>query len=117
MFAIVVRREDGSVELLDGGETLFANLESIAGAAADASLPALEDFADDREPPADFDGDPDELREILGPFDTWFEGAEAAAGLTKLAEFIRTDEPEVGDALLELAGRLGDGPRFQLDIA
>lgn len=117
MMSIVVRREDGSLEHLAGGEILFANLDVIAEIADATSLPSLEDYADDREPPEDFDGDPEDARELLGPFDTWFDGSNVAPGLQELATAVRDqDEVDVADAVLELAARIEAGPRFHLDV-
>lgn len=39
-------------------------------------MPLLSSFADDREPPLDFDGYPEELAEALGPWTAWFSATE-----------------------------------------
>ena len=47
-------------------------------------MPLLSSFADDREPPLDFDGYPEELAEALGPWTSWFsptEGLRCVEGL------------------------------------
>ena len=47
-------------------------------------MPTLSSFADDREPPPDFDGYPGELAEAIGPWTAWFsptDGLRCVEGL------------------------------------
>jgi hypothetical protein len=57
--------------------------------AEESGLPLLSSFSDQREPPADFDGYPEELSEALGPWQEWFsveEGLRCVHGLLTCLE-------------------------------
>ena len=48
------------------GEVLAANVEALDKIARSANLTPFTAFADNRPVPEDFDGDPDELAEVMG---------------------------------------------------
>jgi hypothetical protein len=48
------------------GKLLLREHEALDGIAIEHGLTPFSDFGDNREVPADFDGDPDELQELLG---------------------------------------------------
>lgn len=114
--ALVIVRPDAPAELLEGGEALLDALEDLDQAAAEAGLRAPGDFGDSREIPEDFDGDLDDLRELMGPSTEWFDAAEAAAEFEALAPEV-AGAPDLVAALTELAGKLRATPGpFRLDI-
>ena len=51
-----------------------------------------------RELPEDFDGDPEEALEIMGPFDEWFDPAEGKAVFQALANVIK-QKPKLAKTL------------------
>lgn len=66
------------------GASLFHAAAALDALAAERGLPPLTSFAEDREPPADFDGTREELGEALGPWTEWFsptEGLRCVEGL------------------------------------
>ncbi|MCY2967846.1 MAG: hypothetical protein NT069_30160 [Planctomycetota bacterium] len=112
------------------GEGLLAELEILEDLADECTLPRLSSFADNREVPEDFDGDPEELAERLGPFDEWFpceEGLECVSSLLaqiegnaeyaaefEMADEIATELRELKRVLKLAAARQG---RFRFEIA
>lgn len=54
------------------GASLFHHAASLDAIAEEHGVPTLSSFADDREPPPDFDGYPEEIAEALGPWTAWF---------------------------------------------
>jgi hypothetical protein len=61
----------------------FKQLDRIASA---AGLPAFTSFGDNRPIPEDFDGDPEELEEVLGPWEEWFaitDGLQVIGGILR----------------------------------
>ena len=58
------------------GAALFHHAATLDAIAEENGLPLLTSFADDREPPPDFDGYPEELAEAIGPWRAWFSPAE-----------------------------------------
>ena len=79
------------------GETLAADLGELEELAADANLTPLSAFMDNRDVPEDFDGEPEELAEAMGPWDEWFEPSDGVAALEALAASV--DELAEGEAL------------------
>src|SRR5262245_28216770 len=61
---------------LGDGAALFHHAAVLDAIAEERGLPLLTSFADDREPPPDFDGYPEELAEALGPWTAWFSTTE-----------------------------------------
>lgn len=71
------------------GASLFHHAADLDAIAEARGLPLLSSFADDREPPADFDGYPEELAEALGPWTVWFsptDGLRCVEGLLTALE-------------------------------
>ena len=54
------------------GASLFHHASALDAIAEEHGVPTLSSFADDREPPPDFDGYPEELAEAIGPWTEWF---------------------------------------------
>lgn len=112
------------------GEVLAANLDVLDEIARSARLTALTAFADHRPIPDDFDGDPDELAEVMGQWTEWFDPIEGRAAMQSLADLIRAGAGaavslevagEVSAELEELARVLGvaasQGVRFRLEMS
>lgn len=75
------------------GAALFHHAAALDAIAEERDLPLLSGFADNREPPPDFDGYPEELIDAIGPWAAWFsptEGLRCVEGLLAALE-----EPEV----------------------
>jgi hypothetical protein len=71
------------------GASLFHHAAVLDALAEDRGLPSLSSFADDREPPPDFDGYPEDLAEALGPWMAWFsptDGLRCVEGLLSALE-------------------------------
>ncbi len=73
------------------GEVLAKEHEGLDLIADLHRLKRFSDFGDNREIPDGFDGSPDDLEDLLGPFDEWFEVAEGLAVFGALVELIETD--------------------------
>lgn len=71
------------------GEILVEELDSLEKVARMAKLTPITAFADNRPIPDDFDGDPDELSEVMGEWTEWFNPAEGQAVIQALADYIR----------------------------
>lgn len=73
---------DGTFE--GDGASLFHHAAALDTLAEEHGLPPLTSFADNREPPPDFDGFPEELIEAIGPWTAWFsttDGLRCVEGL------------------------------------
>ena len=71
------------------GASLFHHAAALDALADENGLPALSSFADDREPPPDFDGYPEELAAAIGPWTAWFspsDGLRCVEGLLSVLE-------------------------------
>lgn len=111
------------------GASLFHYAALLDGIAEERNLPALTSFADDREPPPDFDGYPEELGDALGPWTDWFsstDGLRCVEGLLAALHEprVRADVHSLDvlvddlDALHEvLLAAKRQGARFRLEIA
>jgi hypothetical protein len=73
------------------GEALAANLEALNKIAGSAGLTPFSAFADNRPVPDNFDGDPDDLAEVLGEWTEWFDPAEGRAAVRALADHIKAN--------------------------
>lgn len=82
------------------GEVLAANLEVLDKIARSAKLTPLSAFADNRPIPDDFDGNPDELTDVMGVWTEWFDPAIGQAAMQALADHIK--------ASAKAAKRLGE---------
>jgi hypothetical protein len=60
-------------ELSIEGVDLLEALEKLDKLASHGKVELLSSFADTREVPEDFEGDPDEALEMLGPWNEWFQ--------------------------------------------
>ncbi|WP_018607694.1 hypothetical protein [Uliginosibacterium gangwonense] len=111
------------------GEALAANIEVLEEIADDADLVSLSVLADSREVPVDFDGDSDELIDLLGPSTEWNDAGEGLIVVLALLNHLKTTP----DAAAELSGGEGvieeleelarilqaadaEGVRFRLEI-
>ena len=78
-----------AVTFAGDGASLFHHAAVLDALAEGHGVPALSSFADDREPPPDFDGYPEELAEALGPWTAWFsptDGLRCVEGLLSALE-------------------------------
>lgn len=73
-----------AVTFTGDGASLFHHAATLDALAEERGVPTLSSFADDREPPPDFDGYPEELAEAIGPWTAWFsptDGLRCVEGL------------------------------------
>ncbi len=71
------------------GASLFHHAAVLDLIADEHGVPTLSSFADDREPPPDFDGYPEELADAIGPWNAWFsptDGLRCVEGLLAALE-------------------------------
>ena len=73
------------------GEALAGNVGVLDRIARKAKLTPITAFADNRPVPDDFDGDPDDLAEVLGPWTEWFDPADGRVAFAALADHIRAN--------------------------
>ena len=112
------------------GEILASNYEEIDKIARRAKLTPLSAFADNREIPDDFDGDPDDLAEAMGEWTEWFDPADGLAAMHAIVDHINSnpravkrldDSAEVIAELEELARALSagaaQGAKFRLEMS
>jgi hypothetical protein len=112
------------------GEVLAANFKALDKIARAAKLTPFTAFADSREIPEDFDGDPDDLAELMGDWTEWFDPGEGRAAIQELTDHIKTSPnaskrlDEAGgvvEELEELARVLAvaetEGVRFRLEMS
>lgn len=111
------------------GAALFHHAPALDAIAEERGLPLLSSFADDREPPPDFDGYPEELAEALGPWTAWFSPTDGLRCVEGLLEAL--DDPAVraripaAEAVASDLGALFDvlviakkkHARFRLEVA
>jgi hypothetical protein len=112
------------------GEVLAANYQSLDNIAESARLTLITAFADNRPIPDGFDGHPEELAEVMGDWDEWFDPAEGRAAMQALADHIKTsphaaaqlDDPtdvtqELEEMARVLAAASAQGIRFRLAMS
>jgi len=78
-----------AVAFAGDGAALFHHAATLDALCEEHGLPPLTSFADDREPPPDFDGYPEELVDAIGPWSAWFsptEGLRCVEGLLAALE-------------------------------
>jgi hypothetical protein len=85
------------------GSALAANFEALDKIAGAAKLTKFTAFADNRPVPDDFDGDPDELAEVMGEWTEWFDPATGQAAMQALAKQIKGN-PKAAKLLNDPAG-------------
>jgi hypothetical protein len=88
------------------GACLFHYAPILDAIAEERRLPLLTSFADDREPPQDFDGYPEELVEAIGPWTAWFSPTEGLRCVEGLIEAL--NEPTQRGRIASIAGVLAD---------
>ena len=113
------------------GEVLAADYQALDTIAGTAKLTPLTAFADNRPVPDDFDGDPDELGEVMGEWTEWFDPAAGQAAMQALADYIKAN-PKAGKRLKHsskkvveelkelarvLAAAASEGVRFRLEMS
>jgi len=85
------------------GEVLAANFEVLDKIARSAKLTPFTAFADNRPIPDGFDGDPDELAEVMGEWTEWFDSSQGRAAMLALADHIKAS-PKAAKRLDEAGG-------------
>lgn len=123
-------RDFEGAELQSTGEGLALNFEAIDTIADAAKLTPLSAFADNREIPENFDGDPDELADLMGECDEWYDTSLGQSALQAIADHIkgnhtaarRLEEPSwVVNELEELSRVLGvaakNRAKFRLEMS
>lgn len=110
------------------GAALFHAAAALDALAEERGVPPLTSFAEDREPPADFDGAREELGEALGPWTEWFsptDGLRCVEGLlAALADAAQRARIPYADAVIDDLAALEDvllvakkrKARFRLEI-
>lgn len=111
------------------GKLLLREHAALDGIARKLGLAPFTAFGDNRDVPEDFDGDPDELDEILGEWDEWFsidDGLRTIDGLIQAIEndadmAARIEDPDdICADLQELAKCLriarDQNARFRLEV-
>ncbi|MFO0826455.1 MAG: hypothetical protein U0792_25605 [Gemmataceae bacterium] len=109
------------------GELLAANCEELDNIARVAKLTPLTAFADNRTISDEFDGDPDDLAEVMGEWTEWFEPAEGRTAIHALADHIKAS-PKAANRLIEAGGLVEElsrvlrmaameGVRFRLQMS
>ena len=73
------------------GEVLAMQFEALDELASKHSITPLTAFADTRKAPADFDGPPEDLEQIMGRWENWFDCHEGRLAFEALARLINTD--------------------------
>ena len=73
------------------GHDLLDEYEVLNEIAAERGITPITDFGDNRPVPDDWDGDPEELEEIRGPWEEWFPAAEGVQCVEALLEALETD--------------------------
>ena len=114
------------------GEFLARCFEALDAGEERLGLTPITGFADGREIPEDFDGDPDELADLMEPCDEWFDAAEGSRAAAALADAItaapgkfrgidkKQREAVLGELrdLAEVLGRAAArGQRFRLELS
>jgi hypothetical protein len=106
----------------DEGKVLLSEMDVLSKLAVDAGVKLLMAFGDNREIPEGFDGDPDELEDLMGPFDEWFPATEGLASVegilalvrsTKKIKWVRYDRDTVMGALELVRDWLNDGAKVK----
>ena len=76
------------------GASLFHHAAALDAIAEERGVPTLSSFADDREPPPDFDGYPEELAQAIGPWTDWFSPTDGLRCVEALLAAL--DDPDAG---------------------
>lgn len=78
------------------GEMLAAFCYDLDEIAEMAGLVPIGRFADNREVPDDFDGDPDELDQVMEEWTEWFPSEEGLAAFTTLSTYLKEHPSAAG---------------------
>jgi hypothetical protein len=73
------------------GEVLALQFDALDKLARTHGLTSLYAFADTREVPADFDGHPEDLEQIMGKWEDWFPCHDGRLAIEALARLITSD--------------------------
>jgi hypothetical protein len=116
-------------EFTTDGSLFLNELYILDKIAAERNLSPLSSFTDTRQPPDDFDGDPDDFDRVMGPCDQWFDVQDALNTMDHIAALIendpntaeRFDHPkDIRLELEEIASYLriakNAGVRFRFDV-
>lgn len=111
------------------GSALLNNAEILEEIADEAGLESLTRFTDMREVPEDFEGSPEELEAVLGPWTEWFDAEWGHEAVVALIDHIQKkpsirkqfDEPQGVEADLQELARLlklgaSSGSEFRLEV-
>lgn len=111
------------------GSALLNNAEILEEIADEAGLESLTRFTDMREVPEDFEGTPEELELVLGPWTEWFDAEWGQETVVALIDHIQKkpairkqfDEPHAVEADLQELARLlklgaSSGSEFRLEV-
>lgn len=89
-------------ELTSDGGLLAHVFDELEELAEELEVPPLSSFTDNRQPPDGFDGDPDDLLDLLGPWDEWFPVELGISTFSRLADALQepTHAAKLDDAAL-----------------
>jgi hypothetical protein len=73
------------------GEALARNYDVLDRIADKAGIERFTAFSDNRNVPSNFDGSPEELNELLGPWFEWFDARQGRRTMESLLTLIRTN--------------------------
>jgi hypothetical protein len=109
------------------GEFLARHSEALDDLAIAAGQKPFTAFGDTRDIPEDFDGPPEELDDILGPWTEWFDPAEGLATVRALVRHLKANPTtlrkldgvldELEDLARDLAVAEQEGVRFRLQMS
>ncbi|MCA9634169.1 MAG: hypothetical protein KC766_41275 [Myxococcales bacterium] len=74
------------------GKSLLDNCELLDELALKLGVSPFTSFADMRDVPEGFDGDPDELADLLGPWEDWFDIDDGLKVMATLSDALRNPE-------------------------
>lgn len=93
-------RPSVSVEFDCDGKQLLREYEALDAIASSLNLSSFSGFGDDRDIPAEFDGSPEELEEMLGERNEWSSLDEGLQTIDGILEEIRSN-PSAADSLVD----------------
>ena len=88
------------------GKVLASEFEALDELSTTLGIRLFSSFGDNRPVPDGFDGDPDELYDVMGEFDEWYSASDGIAAFSALAKTIRDDQ---------IAAKLFREPEFVID--
>lgn len=78
-------------EFTTDGSLFLNELYILDKIAAERNLSPLSSFTDTRQPPDDFDGDPDDFDRVMGPCDQWYDVQDALNTMDHIVALIKND--------------------------